>query len=443
MKPCDRVVLTLSLLALFSSAGVATAQQPHAREIVKVRALFDLIRTGEYDAFLSACDAKVQGALPAPKLKEVWEGLTKAQGPYERELSASAKPVGEHLAVDLICKFKSGPLKARISIDKDGKVAGLFFLPANELVEYAAPDYVDSSRFREEEVSVTSGEFQLPGTLTVPVGDGPFPAVALVHGSGPHDRDETVFGRKPFKDIAGGLATLGVAVLRYEKRTYKYGASMDPEAITIDSEVADDAIAAVRLLIGNDAIRSDRVFLVGHSLGAGAAPYIATKESGIAGVIMLAAPARPVYELVDDQIPYLAAIDGTVDDAEQANIDETRAAVDKLRKGTWKPGDMLLGAPAKYWASLDKMAPVKYALKYEKPMLIIHGGRDYQVSMKDFAIWKKELGGRKNVTLKKFSQLDHLLTAGKGKSTPAQYQTPGHVDRRLIERTAKWIHARG
>lgn len=443
MKSHGRFMLVLSFFATVAMAGIAPAQQPHAHEIVKARALFELIRTGKYDEFFSACDARVQEGLPAPKLKEAWEGLTKALGPYEEELAANTTEVGELLTVDLICKFKSGPFKARISLDKDGKVAGLFFLPATELVKYTAPNYVDSSRFREEEVEVSAGQFPLPGTLSMPVGDGPFPAVVLVHGSGPNDQDETIFSRKPFKDIAGGLASRGLAVLRYEKRTHKYGVSLDPKTVTIDSEVADDAIAAVRMLIAREGIRSDRVFLVGHSLGAGAAPYIATKESGIAGVIMLAAPARPVYELVIDQISYLAGVDGTVDEAEQARIDETKAAVEKLRSGTWKTDDTLLGAPAVYWASLDKMAPVKHALKYDKPMLIVQGGRDYQVSMKEFEIWKKELAGRKNVTLKKLKKLDHLLTAGKGKSTPAQYQTPGHVDRHLIEGMAKWIHARG
>lgn len=443
MKSLGRIALMSSLFAAVLSSGVATAQQPHAQKIVKARALFELIRTGKYDEFFASCDKRVQEGLPVPKLKEAWQGLTQSLGPYESELGANAQAIGELVSVDLICKFKSGPFKARIALDEEGRVAGLFFLPANEFVEYTAPDYVDPSRFREEEVDVSAGEFTLPGTLTQPLGDGPFPAVVLVHGSGPNDRDETIFSRKPFKDIAGGLATRGVAVLRYDKRTFKYGASMDPKKITIDSEVADDAIAAARLLIARDGIRSDRVFLAGHSLGAGAAPYIATRESGIAGVIMLAAPARPVYELVNDQIPYLAGVDGTVDEAEQAQIDEIKAAVEKLRAGTWKTEDTLLGAPAEYWASLDEMAPVKHALKYERPMLIVQGGRDYQVSMKDFGIWKKKLAGRKNVTLKKFKKLDHLLTAGKGKSSPAQYQKPGHVDRRLIEKLAEWIHARG
>jgi fermentation-respiration switch protein FrsA (DUF1100 family) len=71
-------------------------------------------------------------------------------------------------------------------------------------------------------------------------------------------------------------------------------------------------------------------------------------------------------------------------------------------------------------------------------MLILQGERDYQVTMRDFALWKAALGERKNVTLRSYAKLNHLFTAGEGKSTPAEYAS-GHVDAPVVEDIARWI----
>ena len=107
--------------------------------------------------------------------------------------------------------------------DAAGKIAGFSMRPPP--AAYVPPSYVDPSKFTEEEVSFGTAPWILPGTLAMPVGAGPFPAVILVHGSGPNDRDETLGPNKPFKDIALGLASRGIAVLRYEKRTRQFAAA--------------------------------------------------------------------------------------------------------------------------------------------------------------------------------------------------------------------------
>src|SRR4051794_36392117 len=145
------------------------------------------------------------------------------------------------------------------------------------------------NHFTEEPVVVGSGEWALPGTLTLPTGTGPFPAVVLVHGSGPHDRDETIGPNKPFRDLAWGLATRGIAVLRYEKRTKEHGAKFVKEnTYTLRSEVIDDVRAAVALLRSHRSVDPKRIFVAGHSQGAVAAPRVAELEPGLGGVILLA-----------------------------------------------------------------------------------------------------------------------------------------------------------
>lgn len=433
------LVGVLSIQSVYNA--VAGEDDKFEAQIKTARKYFQLIVDAKYDEFMKVSDANVRKGLPADKLKEAWMGISSAFGSYEGEISASAMPVNDMISVELLSKFSSGRLSVRVTLDKDLKVAGLLFVPASKPRDYDVPSYVDESKFREEEITVTHESYSLPGTLTIPKGKGPFPAVVLVHGSGPHDRDETLLGNKPFKDIAWGLASRGIAVLRYEKRTLKYGSTLDPTKIGIDEEITDDALAAARMLMKHKDVDSLGVFVAGHSLGATAAPYIGRKERKLAGIIMFAAAARDIFELVEEQIIYIANLDGTVSEAERKQIDTVTKEVKALRDWTWKPGDTLMGAPTEYWARLKKMAPLVNAKKLTMPMLVLQGGRDYQVSPEnDFGKWKEELAGRDNVTFKLFKPMDHLFRKGKGPSTPQDYQRVEAVDETVIKYVADWIH---
>ena len=147
----------------------------------------------------------------------------------------------------------------------------------------------------------------MPATLTIPNGTGPFPAVVLVHGSGPNDRDETYGPNKPFKDIAWGLASVGIVVLRYEKRTKQYPQeSAAIQNFTVQDETIYDALAAVELLNNSSIVDHSKIFVLGHSLGGMLAPRIALQESQIAGLIILAGATRHLEDLMLEQTRYLA-----------------------------------------------------------------------------------------------------------------------------------------
>jgi uncharacterized protein len=115
-------------------------------------------------------------------------------------------------------KFARGSLDVNVAFDEQAQLAGLFFTPVLNETAWTAPVYVKSETFHEESVQVGKRP-PLPGTLSIPGGRGPFAIAILVHGSGPNDADESVGGVRVFKDLAQGLASQGVAVLRYTKRT--------------------------------------------------------------------------------------------------------------------------------------------------------------------------------------------------------------------------------
>jgi uncharacterized protein len=261
--------------------------------------------------------------------------------------------------------------------------------------------------------------------------------VVLVHGSGPNDRDETVGGNRPFRDLAWGLASRGVAVLRYDKRTRVHGPSM-PAEIGLDEEVMDDAVAAIDLLRLRPEVESGAVFVLGHSLGGMLAPEIARRSGDVAGVVILAGPARPFLEVLREQLEYIASLESDPEAPGRVQIDSILAGLDGAVGGA--PPDSLLGVPMGYWQQLQAMDPVAAAGELSVPMMILQGGRDYQVTEADLALWRRGLAGRDDVTTRLYPELNHLFAPGAGTATPAEYMSEvKHVAPVVIEDLARWF----
>jgi alpha-beta hydrolase superfamily lysophospholipase len=215
--------------------------------------------------------------------------------------------------------------------------------------------------------------------------------------------------------------------------------------LTVKEETIDDAVAAAALLRGTAGINSARVFILGHSMGAMLIPRIAKAGPKAPGFILMAPPARPLEDLVLEQVRYLVSLDGTITDAETAQIDAIRRGVDRIKDPSLSastPPAELLGAPASYWLDLRGYDPVAAAREIRAPMLILHGGRDYQVTAVDFARWRKAFSTVAGATLKVYPGLNHLFVAGSGPSTPVEYRQPGHVAPSVINDIAKWIKTR-
>ena len=264
--------------------------------------------------------------------------------------------------------------------------------------------------FNEIADTVVTGDIHLPATIMMPADARDVPIVVMVHGSGALDRDETIYTNKPFRDIASGLARKGIATLRYDKRTYVYRqpvASMDDETIL-------DALSAIRLARRH----STRVYLLGHSLGAMLAPVIAERsEEPLAGIIMMAAPARDMDIVVRQQFDYLLPSGASPDFKEQQ--------IENLRQRS-----------PHY---LQPQGQTAAARRLTLPMLILQGERDYQVTMEDFSLWQQVLKGKANVVYHSYPRLNHPFIEGDGKSTPMEYQMEGHVATYVIDDISSFI----
>jgi hypothetical protein len=259
--------------------------------------------------------------------------------------------------------------------------------------------------------TVVTGNIHLPATILMPTDADDAPIVVMIHGSGALDRNETIYQNKPFRDIAEGLARKGIATLRYDKRTYVYRQPVT----TMDDETILDALSAIRLAHQY----STRVYLLGHSLGAMLAPLIAERAAEpLAGVIMLAAPARDMEAVVREQFDYLLPSGASPTFKEQQ--------MENLRQRS-----------PHY---LQPHGQTVSALRLSLPMLILQGERDYQVTMQDFCLWQQVLEEKTNVSYHSYPRLNHLFMEGEGKSTPMEYQMKGHVAAYVINDISSFIH---
>lgn len=425
----------LALLLLIPQQAPAPVPPP----ALTAEAFFDLLVKRDFSGAMAMANANLLKLLTEQKLNDVWTSIGAQAGPFQSRESGAATPAGNGHAVRIRAKFAMASIDFTVGV-VNGKVSGLNLAPVPP--PSAPPSYSNTAAFTEREVTVGEGDWALPGTLSVPVGEGPFAAVVLVHGSGPNDRDETVGPNRAFRDLAHGLASRGIAVLRYDKRTKVHGAKMGTIARpTVNDEAVDDAALAVALLGRTPSIAPDRIFVAGHSLGGMLVPRIAAAAPAARGFIVLAGPARPLEQAMLEQLEYMAALDGNVTPVEQRGIDGAKADLEKVRALTADadPKTAIGGAPASYWLDLRDYDPPVAAKAVTRPMLVLQGERDYQVTMKEFARWQAELDGRANVTFKSYPALNHLFMPGTGPGSPLEYALPRHVAEDVIADIAAWI----
>ena len=446
------MIYKLSILLLLLMLAVpATAQDesdPEADAIAIAQGMIAELNAEDYEAVVERFTPEMSAALPVGTLDQTWTSLTEQFGMYESEYAVTVEPAPgtDGLTVTVTTIFENAPLDFIVTVLPDGQIAGLFIRPAS--VQLDAVAYIDPDAFTETDVIVgEDGEWPLPGTLALPNGDGPFPAVILLGGSGPTDRDGTVGAQAPLRDIAQGLASQGIAVLRYDKRPLVHGAQLaDVTDFTLQEEYVDDTLAAITLLQSTEGVDTENIYIAGHSLGGSAAPRIAAQSEDVAGLIILAGGAAPLSDTIVRQFTYIAGLDGDISEEEQAQIDAVTVdaeAINALAAGEdIEAPASLLGTPASYWLDLLTNPPAERAADLEIPMLILQGERDYQVTVADdLALWEAATAERDDVTITTYAELGHAFTTASDPATPDDYAVAANVDAAVIEDIIAWVNA--
>jgi dienelactone hydrolase len=401
------------------------------------------------DAFLTALIERAWDrveALEHPTLRdkitsaqwaELMDGLEKQGGKIQRHEFYSAEANGAYASVVHRVHLLRDSIGVRMVVDSMNLIGGFWLDPIKKDYKFPVAEYMDTTSFVEQAATVGT-EFPLAAMLSIPKGDGPFPGVVLVHGSGPHDMDETIGGNKTFRDLAWGLASRGIMVLRYDKRTLHYGNKMNALTVTVQDETIDDAILALELLRDQPACDTTRLILCGHSLGAMLAPEIAAHMPSVDGVVMLAPIARPLETVISDQLRFIASQQDSLTPTEDIKLRSELEKCEEIRKGTLMKTKRLLGMPASYFYDLQKRDQKAYALQLDIPMFIARGTKDYQAPQMEMVLWKEWLAGKQNVTFRSYKDAYHLFIATDAKPGPWNYQQEGNIMPELIDDLATW-----
>ena len=345
-----------------------------------------------------------------------------------------------HFEIPVVQGVYEGNLNAAKSVitgnwTQGGITHNLNFQRSDQLVELVRPqDPKKPYPYREEEVIFANPKVTLAGTLTLPSGQGPFPAAILIAGSGPHDRDENVAGHRPFLVLADHLTRKGIAVFRYDKRGIGKSTGNYDQATTED--FASDATAALDYLKSRKEINATKIGLIGHSEGGLIAPMIASRSSDVAWVVLLAAPGLKGEQIMllqselilkaagfdDDRIAkardfslqsYALARKERDPDALEAKltdlVDSTGMST-TLPPTTLKPQARMMTLPwFRFFLDYDPIPALK---KTQCPVLALNGDKDLQIASKEnLAQIQKALqeGGNKDFQTHELAGLNHLF----------------------------------
>ncbi|MDP4220262.1 MAG: alpha/beta fold hydrolase [Bacteroidota bacterium] len=422
---------------LFLCLAGSVLAQPTGSYVTAAKKFFENLQHEKFHDAYVQFDSSVMKVITEKQNEAGWKKIHAKLGALKNITSVRAEEVKPYMAVYVTCLYDSAQLDCKIVLNDKLLVMGYFFVPTTK---YALPTYADSNATTERNITVKTGKYELSGILTLPKKGGPFPVVILVHGSGPNDRDETIGLNKPFKDLALGLAAKGIATIRYDKRTYVYGgkSASDPKLVTLKEETVDDAVSALRMAQTMKEIDPKKIYLLGHSLGAFAAPRIAKQTPFIAGVIFMAGQARPSEDVYLDQMTTLLPQQAPKKQADSLlQIATKQVAMIKKNDFNDSTAQLPLGLSGVYWKDMKNYDQVETAKSLSVPMLFLQGENDYQVRMADFNLWKKALSGKKNAQFISYPGFFHLFFPGEGKYT--DYQKQGHVSEKVISDISAWI----
>lgn len=480
-----RTIVAVTLVVLFAFVAsaappAAASDRPAGAELagpwqgsldlgeIRLRLVFHLeaAHDGGYTATLDSPD---QGATGIPASRVAVD-----EGAVEIEVAAIGGAYSGRLAADgesVEGEWRQGGTTLPLRLERVDGVAEV------RRPQEPRPPYP----YTEEEVTVEvpkADGVTLAGTLTLPPGDGPHPAVVLVSGSGPQDRDETLAGYRPFLVLADHLGRRGVAVLRLDDRGVGGSTGSTPESTLGDR--ADDALAAVRYLRGRSEVDGTRVGLVGHSEGGWVAPLVAVEAPDrVAFVVMLAGPAQSPRDLLRSQRRALLEaqeVDGTtvtalltLQERAFAVLDETpdpaaaRSRIEGLREAVLAdlPEDQRAGLAAYFadrpeaerglmvetvttpwFRDLLAFDPAPVLRRLDVPLLALYGDRDLQVPAAENApLLRRMLGEDRGGehTVRVLPGRNHLFQPSET-GLPAEYfiiETT--IDPEVLELVGDWI----
>jgi len=452
------LAIILSFMLLVITNGCAKDNTPHddidwAFYNERAETLVKAMANDDFDVAAAMFDKAMAQRVGVPGLQDLWLKVNSQADEFINIHKTENIMENGRYRCFITSRHENSGVTLRVVFSKDGFITGLFVEDYPVITdEENSQAIIKNEGFTDFPIIIGEGtDFPLDGILSIPnnVTDK-IPAVVIVHGSGSHDMDGTLFANMPYRDIAEYLAANGIAVLRYDKRTFTHGAKMEGHW-TVREEVIEDTLLATEILKAHPNIDERRVFIAGHSLGGMLAPRIHAEGGNYAGLILLAGSPRSLLEISREQI--IALINDTMEGEEKENaltqfqemsdmqIRQLMDTPDDIAKNTLAPE--WGGVSLYYLKDMHTNPSSDYIPNITAPFLVLQGSNDLQILAGiDFAMYQELLAGRSNATLKLYDGLNHLFMPSTIKSVTEimdEYAIENKVDIQVLADIVGWI----
>ncbi|MCU0425514.1 MAG: hypothetical protein MUF71_07805 [Candidatus Kapabacteria bacterium] len=423
----------------------------------RATSLFRLLILEQYEVLEKNFDTTKIPAR-AKHLQAFWGRASGVLGDYRaiNRITTERLAIGDVVVIS--AQFKNFDFDFSFNFDEKHAVIGFAYALAKQ--QYSPADSSLLNSITEQEITVTSGTYRLPGSLALPksilnIFGQRYPIALLLHDQGPQDRDRSDNAYKPNKDLALGLGKMGIATLRYDKRMRLYQVKeQEMDKYTVNEETVDDAVQAlqtIRELAKTYPIDTTKIIIIAPTLAAMVLPKILQQDerlhpasARVVGAVALALNYVKLYELMYPRFEHFFMQDGmTVEEVKQRESIMRRLETVQSAKLSLKTSiyDLPYGIAPSYWLDLRSYNHVEEISKLTLPLLLLYGEQDHDVDFtKNGLAWKKHLEGKPNVEWKSYPKLFHLFAEGNG--TLRDYDRKGNVDAGCINDIAQWIGKR-
>lgn len=456
----------LTLLSLFFLPSIALSQNNDlqsdslawARRTRYSLDCVEALKRKDYVAASTRFDSEMRREISSSMLEKFWEQFLQKCGGEVYDIDNIVRDeFNNFFWVFPSYKAKKDRWQFRIAFNEEDSIGAFFidkYLPPPQKNKWKLPDYVAADSIAERTFTLNKGkDYELQAHLTLPTKKQKPPCVVIVHDAGPWDKDASRFSNKPFFDISWGLASKGIACVRFDKRTFVHYKTIAEKGVlitpTFDTE--EDVYEAIAQLKKRKDIDTNKIFLLGHGLGATLSPRIALNEKSVKGLIMLAPYGRPLEDALLEEFEYVMYLDTL------KNASNKKKVIEKLQKQiknvksptlslATNTNDLPLETPASFWLNLKSFNSIKTLRELKIPALILRGERDYRTSEADFNNWRNGLLQNKvndpRYSFVSYKKLNNVFMSGDEKSSPIEYHEPKSVDKEVVDDISKWIHSR-